>query len=146
MLQKEEEHRGTLIDSCRQINLQFFLILGLVLCSPLTRMRYLLPFSLISLTKGHSRLSTWDGKICGGGTTMQTLSLKGEFKILVHFLTSGNCSFSILIVLIVAVAVIIRMLLPRLLTSPVLKAMTGRKACSCPLFTPQLATKIYSLK
>ena len=76
----------------------------------------------------------------GGGTISVTFSRNGEFRMLVHFLTSGNCSFKICMVLEVAVAVIIRIDPPRLLSSPELSDIIGLKAFFCLLSIPQLAT------
>lgn len=72
---------------------------------------------------------------------MVTLCLTGVFNISFHFDISGNSSCKILMVFLVAVAVIKSSLPPKLLSSPVDRAMQGRNACLLPLFMPQFTTK-----
>ena len=108
---------------------------------PRTKIKYVSSFSLILLMKGSKVISILLLTILGGGTIIETLDLSGLFRMFFHFFTSGNWSFNILIVFLVAVAVIISSLPPRPLNSPVDNAMEGRNAGAEPLERPQLTTE-----
>ena len=105
-------------------------------------MRIVSSLFLISSTKGARVFSNLEESRSGGGTKMVTFGLTGKFRIVFHFTTSGNWSFKTRSVFLVAVAVINIIFPPRLLSSPVERAMAGRKAGAEALVRPQLTTKI----
>ena len=91
--------------------------------------------------KGVKVISNLGEIVSTGGTRMVTFFLIGGFKTIDHLETSGNWSFRIRIVFLVAVAVIINILPLRLLSSPVDNDMAGRKADLEFVFSPQLTTE-----
>ena len=107
---------------------------------PLTKIRYVLPSSFIDLMKGIRMVTKLDEIRSGGGTTMVTFFLVGRFRTVFHFDTSGNWSCITLIVFRVAVAVISSSFPLKLLSSPVDKAIAGRKAFLSLVLRPQLTT------
>ena len=107
---------------------------------PLTRTRKVF-LSLFIISMKGAKITSNLGEITStGGTRMVTFCRLGGFNIVVHFETSGNWSFKILIVFLVAVAVIMRIFPPKLESSPLESAIAGRKACVVPFFSPQLTT------
>ena len=89
---------------------------------------------------GINVISNLEEMISAGGITMVTFFLVGGLRMTSHLETSGNWSVSTLIVFLVAVAVIRRIFPPRLLSSPVERAIAGRNARFDPFFMPQLTT------
>ena len=114
---------------------------GRVYDIPLTRMRMTFLSVFIIWMNGTSVVSNLGEIISTGGTIMVTFFRTGGLRIVVHFETSGNWSLRILIVFLVAVAVIMRILPSKLLSSPEDNAMAGRKAETEPFLRPQLTTK-----
>ena len=113
----------------------------LKLILPLTKMRYVSPLVFILKMKGDNVVTKSDAIASGGGTRIVTLFRNGRFNRSFQFFTSGNWSFNIRIVLLVAVAVISRSFPPMTESSPVESSIAGLNAAPLVPLRPQLATK-----